>query len=224
MTRILFVLLAIVLSSASHISQAQEAVQEPFNGIITDIAGKPIKNAKIYIVNDKFFSRSDKNGKFGLTNVQPDDTLHVKFKKEIYDIPVNGRKSIRIHLGDQLTYDEDQDMAATGYGWVKRRENLMPSNGISGEVLVRMGKPNIVDCLEGLVPGMTVMAGKITIRGINSLNLSTEPLLIVDGVEVSSLDFVSVYDVDHIEVLKDGSMYGAKGANGVILVFTKRGH
>lgn len=223
MTRILFIVLAIFFSATSFVSQAQDASQKPFNGIITDIAGKPIKNAKIYIVNDKFFARSDKNGKFGLTNVQPDDTLHIKYQKEIYDIPVEGRKSIRIHLGDQLTYDEDQDMAATGYGWVKRRESLLPSNGISGEVLIRMGKPNIVDCLEGLVPGMNVTAGKITIRGINSINLSTDPLFILDGVEVNSLDFINVYDVDHVEVLKDGSMYGAKGANGVILVYTKRG-
>ncbi|MDE5650212.1 MAG: TonB-dependent receptor plug domain-containing protein, partial [Duncaniella sp.] len=54
-----------------------------------------------------------------------------------------------------------------------------------------------------------------------SLMLSSTPLYIVDGVQVSSLDFISIYDVDHVEVLKDASQYGSRGANGAILVTTK---
>lgn len=226
MTRHLFLLVALAFASlfASGATAQNEAKTEPFNGIITDMVGNPIKGAKIFVVNDKFFARSNKKGQFGLTNVLPTDTLHVLYQKQLYDIPVDGRKSIRIHLGDQLQAQEDDELVALGYGWIKRRESLQPSNGISGEVLVRMGRTNILECLEGLVPGLSVGPnGKALIRGINSINSATDPLYVLDGMIVDSLDGINVYDVDHVEVLKDASIYGVQGANGAILVFTKRG-
>lgn len=226
MTRHLFLLVALAFAYLfpSGASAQNEAKAEPFNGIITDVAGNPIKGAKIFVINDKFFARSNKKGQFGLTNVLPTDTLHVLYQKQLYDIPVEGRKSIRIHLGDQLQAQEDDELVALGYGWIKRRESLQPSNGISGEVLVRMGRSNIMECLVGLVPGLSVSPnGKALIRGISSINSPTDPLYVVDGMIVDSLDGINVYDVDHVEVLKDASIYGVQGANGAILVFTKRG-
>lgn len=226
MKRHLFLLVVLAFCAlSSNVTWAQEETKaEPFNGIITDIAGNPIKGAKVYVVNDKFFARSNKKGQFGLTNVFPTDTLHVLYQKQQYDIPVEGRKSIRIHLGDQLQAQEDEELAALGYGWIKRRESVQPSNGISGEVLVRMGRTSIMECLAGLVPGLSIGPnGKATIRGINSINSSTDPLYLVDGVVTDSFDYINVYDVEHVEVLKDASIYGAQGANGAILVFTKRG-
>lgn len=221
--RYFFILLFLLLPS---LSQAQDEVKEvPFNGIITDMFDKPIKNAHVYVVDKNFYSRTNKRGEFGLTNVQPTDTLHVLYQKKLYDVPVSGRKSVRIHLGDQmLEASEDDQLAAFGYGFVKRRENLTPSNGISGDVIRRMGSSNLLECLRGLVPGLNIgPGGKVNIRGINSLNLPTEPLYKIDDVTVSSLDMINPYDVDHVEVLKDASIYGAEGANGAILVYTRRG-
>lgn len=211
--------------------QAQKQQGIPFNGIVTDMTGAPLKGARVYISSPNYSSRTDKKGRFGLTNVGVDDTLHVLYKKVEYMIPVQGRKSIRIHLGDQLTPDaqEDMDLVNWGYGFVKRRESLDVSNGISGEDLVRTGKSTVLEALTGLVPGLNIgptqmgQDPKVTIRGINSLNLPLTPLYLVDGVEVESLSFVNVYDVDHVEVLKDASIYGARGANGAILVTTRRG-
>jgi TonB-dependent SusC/RagA subfamily outer membrane receptor len=80
-----------------------------------------------------------------------------------------------------------------------------------------------MEALQGLVPGLSITNGKAIIRGIGSINASTDPLLLVDGVEVETLSYVNVYDVDKVEVLKDANIYGARGANGVILVTTKRG-
>lgn len=206
-----------------EVSAQDSSKEEPFNGIITDLSGNPIKGAKVFVVSNKYFSRTNKKGQFGLTNVLPTDTIHVVYQKVQYDLPVEGRKSARIRLGDQMEAQEDEELVAYGYGWVKRRENSMPSSGIPGEVLVRTGRTNVLASLEGLVPGLTIVGGKATIRGINSLNLSTDPLYVLDGVIVSSLDFITVYDVEHVEVLKDASIYGSQGANGAILVFTKRG-
>ncbi|MCR5710530.1 MAG: TonB-dependent receptor plug domain-containing protein [Bacteroidales bacterium] len=84
---------------------------------------------------------------------------------------------------------------------------------------------NMYDYLRGRVPGVSVSANnKIVIRGIGSINSSTDPLVLVDGVE-TDLDAVNPHDVYSVDVLKDGSssIYGVRGANGVILVTTKSG-
>lgn len=194
----------------------------PFNGIITDLANQPLKGVRVWVKKNRF-STTNKEGKFGLTNVNPTDTLHVKYHKQTYLIPVDGSKGMRIHLGDQLKATDDEELANQGYGFVKKREKLIPSSGISGEDLIMTGQQNILQALVGLVPGYNLVGGKPEIRGKNSVTLSTEPLYVLDGVVVTSFDGVSVYDVDHVEVLKDASIYGVQGANGAIIVTTKRG-
>lgn len=212
------ILLAMLLGCGSIL--AQEDV--PFNGIITDAVKQPLKGAKIW-VKKNHVATSDKEGKFGLTNVSPLDTLHIRYRRTNYLIPVEGRKSIRIFLGDQLNVSEDDELANMGYNFVKKREKLIPSNGISGEDLVRTGQTDILQALVGLVPGYNLVNGTPEIRGKNSLTLSNEPLYILDGVVVPSLSGVNIYDVDHVEVLKDASIYGSRGANGAIIVTTRRG-
>ena len=73
---------------------------EPFNGIVVDLDGHPIKGAKIYVHNPKKNVKSDKKGEFVLTDVTSTDTLHVKVKKKVYEVPVNGSKGKRIIVGD----------------------------------------------------------------------------------------------------------------------------
>ena len=222
MKRLFFLILG-VLAFVSVSAQKQDGV--PFNGIVEDALGQPLKGAKVWVVSPNYFATSDKMGKFGLTNVMPNDTIHVKFKKHVYNVPVDSMKSIRVRIADELRIEaqEDQELVNTGYGFVKRRESCSATTGIPGEVLVRTGRTNVLDAMQGLVPGLTVSNGKAVIRGVGTINSTSDPLFIVDGVEVQSLSFVSVYDVDRVEVLKDANMYGAKGANGAILVTTKRG-
>lgn len=228
----LLLILALTIGSCAT-SWAQQPSDEqqdvPFNGIVSDLNGKPIKGAHIYI-NPKHVARSDRKGRFGLTNVNSDDTIKVRFKKNIYQIPVNGRKSLRITLGDQLQSEEDEELVAWGYGFVKKRESLTPSNGISGEELRRTGETSLLRALQGRIPGLNISPtgiigpdASVSMRGINSIYADQTPLYVVDGVIVDSLDFISLYDVDHVEVLKDASIYGSRGANGAILVFTIRG-
>lgn len=210
---------------------AQKKDGVPFNGVVTDVAGAPLRGAKVYVVSPRYFSRSDKKGRFGLTDVNPDDTIHVIYRKTEYLIPVDGRKSIRIHLGDQVSpvAQEDEELVNWGYGFVKRRESLEVSSGITGDELTRSGRTNLLDALQGLVAGLNVGPSRIghdpsvSMRGINSINLPQTPLFIVDGVVVESLEFISVWDVDRVEVLKDASIYGSRGANGAILVTMKHG-
>lgn len=211
--------------------QAQNEQGVPFNGLVSDLTGAPLKGVRVYVVSPKVYARSDKKGRFGLTNVQPGDTLHLRYKKNEYIIPVEGRKSISIRLGDQVSPEaqEDQDLVNWGYGYVKRRESLDVSSGISGEELVRSGRSNLLDALQGRVAGLNIGPAQmgqdptVSMRGINSINAPQTPLYIVDGTIVESLEFINVRDVDHVEVLKDASIYGSRGANGAILVTLKRG-
>lgn len=86
---------------------------------------------------------------------------------------------------------------------------------------------NIYDYLKGRVPGVMVTGGdppRVIIRGVGDINGNNDPLFLVDGVEVQDLSYLNPNDVDSVEVIKDGTsaIYGVRGANGVILVTTKR--
>lgn len=195
----------------------------PFNGLLLDREMKPKKGVKIYVKDPKRYATTDRKGRFGLTDVQPDDTLTlVLSKKELVRIPVEGRRGIRIVLaGDGTKAENDEEIANTGYGYVKRREFSGVSSGISGDRLRATGARDVLNALKGLVPGLVINNGSVSIRGQHTLLSSNEPLFLVDGVVVHSFDFLSIYDVDHVEVIKDASQYGSRGANGAILVTTK---
>lgn len=220
-TRRLVVIPFLVLT-AGH-ACAQGPADVPFNGVVSDLMGNPLKGVVIWTKDERRYAKSDKSGKFGLTNVLASDTIHVKYRKVRYDIPVEGRKSARIRLANENTLvDEDQELVDIGYGYVKKRECTISRGGISGEELVKTGKTSILEALQGKVAGLTVTGGRVLIRGMSSLNASNEPLFLVDDAVVESLDMVSIYDVDYVEVLKDANIYGVRGANGVIKVKTKR--
>jgi len=222
MKKLFFIILSIFVC-VTVFSQKQKDV--PFNGVVADILGQPLKGARVWVVNPDYYTTTDKKGRFGLTNVRTTDTLHVKYKKQLYLIPVDTMKSVRVRLADELKFEvrQDEELVNFGYGFVKRRESCNSSSGISGEVLVRTGRTDILEALQGLVAGYTLVNGKPVIRGIGTISSATEPLYLVDGFEVASFSFVNVYDVDRVEVLKDANMYGVKGGNGAILVTTKRG-
>ena len=223
MKKLIFSIMISVFACVAVFAQKQKAV--PFNGVVADLLGQPLKGARVWVVSPDYYTTTDKKGKFGLTNVRPTDTLHIKYKKQLYLIPVDTMKSVRVRLGDELKFDvqQDEELVNTGFGFVKRRESCNSTTGISGEVLVRTGRIDLMEALQGLVPGLSIINGKAVIRGLATINGSPDPILLVDGVEVQSFSFVNVYDVDRVEVLKDANMYGAKGANGAILVTTKRG-
>lgn len=221
MRNLLFTLLFASVTAAN----AQDRDFIPFNGSVTDMSGMPLKGVKVYNYDSKRYTLTNKNGRFGLSNVYATDTLHLIYKKTKYDIPVDGMRSMRIRLADQQVKqaEEDEDLVQLGIGYVKRREFTGASGGISGEELVRSGKTNLLDALQGRVAGLYISNGKALIRGVNSINLPTDPLYIVDGIEVHNLDMINLHDIDRVEVLKDANIYGSRGANGVIVVTTKKG-
>ena len=211
---------------------------EPFNGLLIDIDGKPIKGAKVYVHNPKHYAKTDKEGKFGLTDVKSTDTLHVMVKKMTYSVPVNGSKGMRITIGElSAAGTEDQELIKMGAGYVKKREYLGPRSGVTHEQLVATGQSDLIQAMRGLVPGVQVVDNdygtndkgytdpdsgpNLSIRNSTSANAKTNPLWIVDGAESTIPPSLTVMEVEKVEILKDGAGYGTRGANGVIIVTLK---
>jgi TonB-linked SusC/RagA family outer membrane protein len=145
-----------------------------------------------------------------------------------------------IRVGTQATINvvlqEDQqaleEVVVVGYGTVKRRDLTGAVASISGERLEANPVTNVMQALQGQLPGVNVISQdgrpgatmQIRVRGGGSITQSNEPLIIVDGSPVSSIDDIPAANIETIDVLKDGAttaIYGARGANGVILVTTK---
>jgi len=107
-----------------------------------------------------------------------------------------------------------------GYGTKSRKELTTDVGYIDGQEDINASYTTIYDMIQGRVPGVQVSGSKITIRGVNSINSGTDPLFVVDGVVVNSIDNISPRQVKSISVLKgsDASIYGSRGAGGVILI------
>lgn len=214
------------LSSSVCLAQGRHV---PFNGRLLDVNGNAIKNARVYITSPHAYCPTDKNGNFGLTDVNAGDTLRILVKKRVYSVPVAGRRSLVIRLYNErdIQAEQDQQLIDIGYGHVRRRERTGAADSyISGQELQDIGVRNILEGLMGRVPGLVVTyvngEPRATIRGTKSITGTSEPLFVLDGVVVPSLDIVNIFDVDYIEILKDAAIYGSRGANGAILVYTKK--
>lgn len=219
------------LVSISAFGQTAPQKISAFNGVLTDMQGKPVKRAHVWVKRQHDYALTDNKGRFGLTNVELQDTLHISIKKQQYAVPISGRKSLRIQLADdqQLQSAEDQQLVDLGFGFVSRREHTGVSNYISGDELRRSGQQDVISALQGRVAGLNVtgVAGiggdnqSVSMRGNRSILGSSVPLFLIDGVIVPSFTGLNLNDVDYVEVMKDASVYGSDGGNGAIIVHTK---
>lgn len=202
----------------------------PFNGILTDFNGKYIKKARVYIKSPRRYVTCNKSGGFGFIDIDTEDTLKISTGGKVYNVALNNMRSVVIKLDPQsgkIQAYENAELFRLGFDHNVRR--IGSSNTIiSGESLRRSGHSNLLSALSGRVPGLNISIdgtpggeGSVNIRGINSILCSSTPLFVVDGIVTETLVNISLYDIDYVEVMKEAHIYGARGANGAILVFTK---
>ncbi|MBQ8437869.1 MAG: TonB-dependent receptor plug domain-containing protein [Alistipes sp.] len=218
--------LVVMLVASAYVASAQQSAKDiPFNGLIISEEGYAIQKMKVQVKGRSRHAVSDKQGRFGLTNVPADAILQFSYKKIKFELPVNGRRSMRVILvdGSVKSAEESQELIDTGYGHVKRREQSSNSGVITGEELRSLGQMDLQEALLGLVPGLQLVNGELTLRGSTSINASSAPLIFVDGMETTTLSTVSINQVESVSVSRDGSMYGARGANGVIHIALIKG-
>lgn len=202
-------------------AQQNDSSDVPFNGLVKDFSGKGVK-VRVFVKNSDKRTVADREGRFGLTNLKPTDTLLLQYRREKVEIPLDGRRSLKVLWGgEQPSYDEDEELVDLGFGYVKRREYAGSSSGITGEMMLQKGFTDLQTALLALVPGLQLINGELVIRGQSSVNSSSAALIVCDGMPVSSLNSISIYEVKSVEVQRGNNMYGVRGGNGVILIRTR---
>ncbi|MFT3979603.1 MAG: TonB-dependent receptor [Ferruginibacter sp.] len=204
-------------------------------GKVTDAStGKPVQHVSVKVVGTTATALSAANGSFRI-NAKPGDTLHVS---HISYTPVTTVVSGNLTISVQLSVKEQEmgEVVLIGYGEVRKKD----LTGSVGQVNVKeMSKAPVStfdQALAGRVAGVSVsgsdgqpgVPNRVVIRGGNSLTQSNEPLYVIDGYPVESFEEmpVSPSDIESVQVLKDASatsIYGSRGANGVIIITTKKG-
>jgi hypothetical protein len=195
--------------------------EEPFNGRITRGDGSGIK-AVVRIVGSDKMTRADGKGRFGLTDVKADDTLQFIYKRDTLTLPLEGRRSVEVvWLEEDFSYraEESEELMNYGFGYVKRRESTDYTSGISGDRLRATGCSNLKDAIMMCYAGLRYINGKLCLMTQNSINSSSEPLILCDGME-TRLELINIHDVKSVEIIKGSNMYGFRGVNGVVLVTT----
>ena len=197
-------------------------------GKITDSSGAPVSGAVVLIDNQKTDIISDSRGTYRV-KVRPDATRIAVFKlmNGLGEEEINGRTTIDFALtgGSSSEVSGNQEKRAgnpvnVGYGNVSQKELTTNVGKIDGQSKKYASYQTIYDMIRGEVPGVQVSGTRITIQGITSINSATDPLLVVNGIIVSSIDDINPQMVDSIEILKGSaaSIYGARGANGVVII------
>ena len=221
-------ILTLLVSLLSVTAYAQEFV---CSGTIVDDAGEPIIGASVFQKGSTKGAVSDFNGEFKLAQVPEGSVITVSYI---------GYKTVeaKAAAGMRIVMHEDNatlnELVVVGYG-VQKKSVVTASIAKVGADELGMTAPVRMDnALKGLAAGVTVTsssgqpgaAAQIRVRGIGTIN-NSDPLYIVDGMPIEGgLDFVNPSDIESIEVLKDaasGAIYGARAANGVVLVTTKSG-
>lgn len=207
--------------------------QRILSGKITLEDQTPLPGASIMIKGTTIGTISDLNGDYSISVPVTADTLVIRFVgMESQEIKISSSNIYNVTLSEgSLSLDE---IVVVGYGTQKKESLVGSISTVKGDDLVRAGGlTNISSSLTGLVPGLVTFntIGKpgadqadILIRGKTTWN-NASPLILVDGIE-RNMDDIEVSDVESISVLKDASataVFGVRGANGVILITTKRG-
>ncbi|MBR2931831.1 MAG: hypothetical protein IKC30_03725 [Rikenellaceae bacterium] len=222
MKRFLLAAIALVASVALYAQQPA-----PFNGLIVAPNGKGLK-AQITIKGTDLAANADKRGHFGFSTLNADDVLEIKCNKQVREVKVEGRQSLRIVWGDDaIEVSEDAQLVSEGEEWVKRREYLNDMSKIMGADLRRSGAHSLISALRARVPSIEIDSqGRVIIHrgsvqkssgGIGDrAPINFNALIVVDGQEVQSLNDVSLFDVGMIKILDEAPLYGFRGVNGVV--------
>ncbi|MEM1118825.1 MAG: TonB-dependent receptor [Bacteroidota bacterium] len=210
--------------------QAQHRV----SGQVIDANGEPLIGVNVTIVDQAGGTSTDFDGNYALDLSSSNATLlfsYISYQSQ--SIAVDGRNTINVTL--QEAANELEEVVVIGYG-TQKKADLTGSVASVGEAdIQQISVASAMESIKGRVPGVEIMSSdaapgatpNIKIRGHNTLSGTNEPLVVVDGfTRGGDLRALNPRDIESIEVLKDASataIYGARGANGVILITTKSG-
>ena len=201
-------------------------------GTIIDETGEPMIGVSVLVQGTTTGTVTDLDGKFVL-EVPANATLVISYiGYKTQNIKVGSQHAFAIKMeSDNEVLDE---VVVVGYGVVKKRDLTGSVSSVKAGDIQKTASSNAMQAMQAKVPGLDIQqssgqAGSginINLRGNRSINADNSPLILVDGVEYGSTIDINPSDIESMEVLKDASstaIYGTKGANGVIIISTKRG-
>jgi TonB-dependent SusC/RagA subfamily outer membrane receptor len=232
MKKTIFLLILLSVISVTVSSGQKSNKKTEITGTVTDINQKPVAGATIFVDNQSSGKVSNSKGIYKV-KVKPDaKTISVMtLSGNLTEIPINGQTVVNFALKVNGMSDANKQVNAAGeedinigYGSVKKRDLLTPVEKIDGRDNKYESYRTIYDMLRGK-PGVQVTGTQIKIQGASSFMSGTEPLLVVDGVVVTTLEGILPVMVNSIQILKgsSASIYGSRGANGVILIDLVKG-
>jgi TonB-linked SusC/RagA family outer membrane protein len=221
--------LLLFLLSISSFSQ-----EKTLNGKVTDINGQPIPGVSVILKGTLQGASSDFDGMYQIkSNINSESVLVFSYiGMSTIEEKINGRGTINVTMEEST--EALKEIIVIGYGAQQKKDITGSVSLVNSEVFEQRTNAQIGSLLQGQATGVEVLAnsGKpsaglsIRIRGTNSITSGSEPLYVVDGVPTTDTRSINPADIDAISVLKDASsaaIYGAQGANGVVLITTKRG-
>lgn len=228
--RVFTVTITVVLLTMSFIASAQENV--PVSGTITDgVTGEPLIGVNVVLKGQPTGTITDFDGKYSLEVPREGAILvfsYIGFKSE--EIPVEGRFVLDVAMVPNVEMLEE--LVVIGYGKVKKKDLTGAVAQISSDNLEQRTVSSVTEALSGTMAGVQVSSVSgapgseafVAIRGISTIN-NNGVLWVVDGMPVSSVNYLNLQDIESVHVLKDASsaaIYGAEAANGVVLIETKK--
>lgn len=226
------------------------AQEQKVRGTVTDTDNQPVAGAVVYYEGTNTSSVTDSDGKYEIDAKKGKSLVFNYFGMKDVRIMMDGQTICDVIMEpDEMVLE---DAVVIGYGSVSRRDLTGSVTSVKADELKKAGNSNVFGSLQGRVAGLSITSQSgepgsgfsIKIRGNNSINAGTTPLFVIDGMqmdissgEVASssatgsgsydpMSFLNPSDVESIEVLKDASataIYGARGANGVVIITTKGG-
>ena len=208
-------------------------------GKVVDEIGQPLPGATIVVKGTKHSTTTDATGFFTLKNVNLPATLIVSFiGYNPLEVAVSATENSVLKIQLTASKQELNEVTILGtYGNNKKVDNILGTNTIvSGDQTQDKPNASVLDALQGRVPGLSILSGSgepgslpsVRLQGLGSLVSGTDPLYILDGIEVSSATILTINpsDIKETNVLRDAastSIYGSRAANGVIVITTKQG-
>ncbi len=204
-------------------------------GTVFDEKGEQIVSGTVALKGTQTATITDIDGNFSIT-VPSDGTLVFSYLGYIsQEVAVSSAKGKALKVTLKPDDTDLDELVVVGYGTMRKSDLTGSVSNAKGSDIVKQQSFNALDGLKGKAAGVNIFSNtgqpggemRVIIRGIATINASTSPLYIVDGVAMSDFNLLNPNDIESIEILKDASaaaIYGARGANGVVMVTTKRGN
>ena len=214
--------------------QPIQSPKEKITGTIKDNNGDPVIGASIQVKNTGIGTITDYNGQFSLNNVPENGILIISYiGYDTEEIPVNKKKNLQIVMKENTKQLEE--IVVVAYGTAKKSSFTGSAEVVKQDRIEKRVVADVSKALEGTVAGVQSTSGSgqpgsgasMVIRGFGSISASNTPLYVVDGVPFDGASHtINPTDIESVTVLKDasaGALYGSRGANGVVMITTKRG-